>query len=375
LIVNGKMSKPIQTLDVRIPAAEAGCYTIAVGQGILADVWADIRRRWPNCSPFVVTDAAVAEAGHLKTLLGTAAAPVYVIEPAGEASKHIQTVAAIVEAMEKERLGRDTVVAALGGGTVGDIAGFAAAIFKRGVPVIQIPTTAVAQADSAIGGKTGVDSSVSKNAFGVFWHPAAVYIDVKTLLTLDDRQYRAGLVESVKHAAIADAVYFEYLENNIDAILKKDLSMLEYMAMTNCRIKASVVQEDPTEKNKRRILNYGHTIGHAVEAASGFGLLHGECVAIGMKAAGRIEKAMGLVRDSRLERIETLLRKLQMPAKIPANLKKERILDLLKMDKKAVGQWPRFVLLESLGQVWCKDGQWAADVPTGIVKETVSQLY
>lgn len=369
------MSQPKQTLNVKVPAAEAGCYTIAVGQGILADVWADVRRQRPDSAVFVVTDSAVARAGHLQTLLGTNTAPVYVIEPAGEASKHIQTVAAIVEAMERERLGRDTVVLALGGGTVGDIAGFAAAIFKRGVPVVQIPTTTVAQADSAIGGKTGVDSSVSKNAFGVFWHPSAVYIDVKTLLTLDDRQYRAGLVESVKHAAIADAAYFEYLEKNIDRILQKDLSLLEHIAAANCRIKAAVVEEDPTEKNKRRILNYGHTIGHAVEAAGRFNLLHGECVAVGMKAAGQIEKALGLVQDSRLERIEGILKKLGMPTAVPAALKKEQILGLLRLDKKAVGQRPKFVLLESLGRVRCADGQWAADVPPSIVEEIISQLY
>jgi 3-dehydroquinate synthase len=369
------MSLNVQKLEVKVPAVEASGYTITIGQGILADVWADIRRQWPNRVLFVVTDADVARTGHLKILLGSEEAPVYVIEPAGEASKHIGTVTAIVEAMEKRFLGRDTVIVAFGGGTVGDIAGFAAAIFKRGVPVVQIPTTTVAQADSSVGGKTGVDSSVSKNAFGVFWHPAAVYIDVKTLLTLDDRQYRAGLVESVKHAAIADAAYFECLERNIDRVLKKDLSTLEHIAVTNCRIKASVVEEDPTEKNKRRILNYGHTIGHAVESASGFGLLHGECVAIGMIAAGKIEKAIGLVNDNRIERIESLLKKLQMPTRIPANLKKEQLLNLLKMDKKAVGKRPRFVLLESLGKVWCKDGQWAADVSPKLINEIIDQLY
>ncbi|MCI0498963.1 MAG: 3-dehydroquinate synthase, partial [Planctomycetales bacterium] len=285
------MTQTVQTLDVTIPAVQAGRYRITIGQGILAGVWADIRRQWPKCSPFIVTDAALVKAGHLKTLLGSEDAPMYVIEPAGEASKHIQTVAAIVETMEKRFLGRDSIIIALGGGTVGDIAGFAAAIFKRGVPVVQIPTTTVAQADSSVGGKTGVDSSVSKNAFGAFWQPAAVYVDVATLATLDDRQYRAGLVESVKHAAIADAAYFTFLEKQIDAICSRDLSVLEQIALTNCRIKAAIVEEDPTEKNKRRILNYGHTIGHAVESASDYKLLHGECVAVGMIAAGKIEKA------------------------------------------------------------------------------------
>jgi 3-dehydroquinate synthase len=322
-----------------------------------------------------VTDAELVKAGHVKTLVGSNEVPMYVIDPAGEESKHIQTVVSIVEAMETEQLGRDSIIIALGGGTVGDIAGFAAAIFKRGIPVVQIPTTTVAQADSSVGGKTGVDSSVSKNAFGVFWQPAAVYIDVATLATLDGRQYRAGLVESVKHAAIRDKAYFELFEKNIEAIRNKDMSVLEQIAYTNCRIKADVVQQDPTEKNLRRILNYGHTIGHAVESASQFNLLHGESVAIGMIAAGKLEKALGLVADDRLERITNLLVKLGMPTRIPADITKEKIIELLRTDKKAVGKWPRFVLLESLGTTLCRDGQWAHEVAQDVVGKCLDAMY
>ena len=271
-------------------------------------------------------------------------------------------------------MGRDTLVVALGGGTVGDIAGFAAAIFKRGVPVVQIPTTTVAQADSSVGGKTGVDSTLSKNAFGSFWHPAAVYIDIETLKTLDDRQYRAGLVESVKHAAIADADYFNYLEKNSEALLSRDPSVLTHIAAENCRIKAAVVAEDPTEKNKRSILNYGHTLGHAVESASAFSLLHGEAVAIGMIAAGLLEKAMGLVTDDRLTRIRSLLEKLGQPTHIPANLSLDAITDLLKRDKKAVAQWPRFVLLETLGKTLCKNERWTQDVPVEALETVIKIL-
>jgi 3-dehydroquinate synthase len=370
-----KMGLQVQKLEVKIPAVEASSYPIAIGQGILGDLWDIIRQQWPNRAAFVVTDAELVKNGHVKTLIGPQKVPSYVIDPAGEQSKHIQTVVAIVEAMEKECLGRDSIIIALGGGTVGDIAGFAAAIFKRGVPVVQIPTTTVAQADSSVGGKTGVDSSVSKNAFGAFWQPAAVYIDVATLATLDGRQYRAGLVESVKHAAIRDKAYFEFFEKNIDAICDKDMSVLEKIAYTNCRIKADVVQEDPTEKNLRRILNYGHTIGHAVESASGFGLLHGEAVAIGMIAAGLIEKKLGLAGDDRLERIRNLLVKLEMPTQIPANITKEKIMDLLRTDKKAVSQWPRFVLLEALGKTLCRNGQWAHDVPQEVVEQGIDAMY
>ena len=199
------MAQNVQKLDVMVPAVGQSSYAITIGRGFLGGLWNLIAAQYPGLNPFIVTDSELVKAGHLKTLTGDETVPTFVIDPAGEVSKHIQTVVEIVEAMEKNDLGRDSLVVALGGGTVGDIAGFAAAIFKRGVPVVQIPTTTVAQADSSVGGKTGVDSSVSKNAFGAFWQPEAVYIDVETLLTLDDRQYRAGLVESVKHAAIMDA--------------------------------------------------------------------------------------------------------------------------------------------------------------------------
>jgi len=368
------MGQNVQKLDVMVPAVGQSGYTITIGRGILCDLWQQIKTQWPTLNPFIVTDSELVKVGHLKTLVGGESVPTYVIEPAGEVSKHIQTVVAIVEEMEKNNLGRDSIVVALGGGTVGDIAGFAAAIFKRGVPVIQIPTTTVSQADSSVGGKTGVDSSVSKNAFGAFWQPEAVYIDVETLLTLDDRQYRAGLIESVKHAAIMDAEYFEFFETNIDAICNKDLAILEKIAYTNCSIKAEVVQQDLTEKNMRRILNYGHTIGHAVESASGFELLHGESVAIGMIAAGKIEQALGLVADDRIKRIKALLLKLKMPITIPIALDKQRLIGLLRKDKKAVGQWPRFILLESLGTTFCKEGQWAHNVSQGIVEKCLDEL-
>lgn len=362
-------------LEVKIPEVPAGSYRIHIGRDILGGIRARLDEDFVKLKQFVVTDRAVAAAGHLDKLLGGTAAPTYIIDPPGECSKHINTVVAIVEAMEKAFLGRDTLIVALGGGTVGDIAGFSAAIFKRGVRVVQIPTTTVAQADSSVGGKTGVDSTISKNAYGAFWQPAAVYIDVETVKTLDDRQYRAGLVESVKHALIADAEYFDYLEANMPAILARDSGVLEHIARKNCEIKAEVVEEDPTEKNRRRILNFGHTIGHAVESASGFELLHGEAVAVGIIAAEHIAQKLDLVTPERLRRIERLLSGLSAPLKIDRYLQKAALIDIIKRDKKAVNQWPRFVLLEAIGRVLCRDGQWAHEVDPRIVDEILDRLY
>lgn len=362
-------------LEVRIPATEADSYKIQIGDGILDSLWGRIEAEFGCAGKFVITDSNVVAAGHLRKLLGPREIAAFVINPPGEVSKNINTVVSIIEVMERGCLGRDTIIVALGGGTVGDIAGFAAAVFKRGVGVIQIPTTTVAQADSAIGGKTGVDSSVSKNAFGAFWHPSAVYIDVGTLKTLDQRQYRAGLVESVKHAVIADAGYFEYLENNMDRILERQADVLERIAYFNCKIKASVVEVDPVEKNQRRMLNYGHTIGHAAESASGFELLHGEAVAIGMIGAGLIEMELGLAERSRVERVRKILKKLAVPVTLPADLAEDTLVDIIRRDKKAINKWPRFVLTDKIGQVHCRDGQWAVEVKEDLVRAVLKKLY
>jgi len=360
--------------EVHIPAVKARRYKIEIGTGILGRLWPQIEADFRQRGKFVVTDENLVSAGHLQKLLGPKNIPTFVIRPASESSKNINTVVSIIETMEKAYFGRDTVVVALGGGTVGDIAGFAASVFKRGVPVIQIPTTTVAQADSAVGGKTGVDSSISKNAFGAFWHPAAVYIDVAALTTLDDRQFRAGLVESVKHALIADSEYFGFLEQNLGAILERKADVLEKVADFNCRIKGKVVEADPHEQNQRRILNYGHTIGHAVEAASGFELLHGEAVAIGIIAAGLIEIELQLAQPDRLDRIRRILEKLGVPVKLPKDLVEAELIDLMKHDKKAIDKWPRFVLISDIGQVHSQDGQWAVKVGRQLVKKVLRKL-
>jgi 3-dehydroquinate synthase len=359
--------------EVKVPACETGSYKVQIGSGLLSSVQQEIEKQFTNQRVFIITDANVADAGHLQTLQAGKTIPNFVIRPGGEVSKNINTVVEIIEAMEKAYFGRDTVVVALGGGTVGDVGAFAASIFKRGVPVVQIPTTTVAQADSAIGGKTGVDSSVSKNAFGTFWHPAAVYVDVDTLKTLEDRQYRAGLVESVKHALIADKEYFDYLEENIDAMLDRDSETLVKLAEKNCRIKAAVVEEDPNEKNKRRILNYGHTIGHAVESESGFALLHGEAVAIGIMAAGQIEIEMKLSDGKRLERIRRIFERLAVPVSIPKNLPKEKLLATMRRDKKAASGRPRFVLTEDIGKVHCKDSRYAVEVEQKVIEKALEK--
>lgn len=368
------MDSTMRKIEVKIPARPKSSYTVAIGAEFLPSVLSKIKKLLPNRELFLITDANIAKTKHLKNLTPNLNLPCYIIRPAGEKSKNINTVTKIIEEMEKKALGRDCAVIALGGGTVGDIAGFVAAIYKRGVPVVQIPTTTVAQADSAIGGKTGVDSSISKNAYGAFWHPAAAFIDVSTLKTLDDKQFNAGLVESIKHALVADKDYFAYLRNNLDDILARKHKPLEYIAAKNCRIKAAVVEDDPYEKNKRRILNYGHTIGHAVESASNYKLLHGQAVAIGIIAANIIEQKLGFGDTERLVSLKQLFKKLNIKLRIPPMIQKRLLLDIISRDKKAIRKWPRFVLLEKTGKVLCKNGDYAHQVSRKIVEETIDIL-
>lgn len=365
----------MKQIDVKIPATPQTSYPIYIGNGLLNDVAKQVETNFPDKAKFIIIDSKLVEASHLKTLDPNGEIPFFEIDPPGESSKNIEMVIQMVEQMERSFLGRDTVIIALGGGTVGDMAGFAAAIFKRGIPIVQVPTTTVSQADSAVGGKTGVDSSVSKNAFGAFHFPSAVYIDVATLDTLDDREFKSGLVESIKHALICDETYFDIFESHIDEIIARDKKMLELIAERNCKIKAAVVEEDPRELNKRRILNYGHTVGHAIESASGFELLHGESVGIGILAAGLIELEIGLANLTQLQRIKTLFEKLSLPIKIPSEITEDMIIELLRRDKKSLSGWPKFVLLDGIGKVKTENSQYAVDVDEKIIRKILLQLY
>ncbi len=349
-------------------------YSVLIGHGMLGEVLADVQRLYPRRRVFLLTDANVRAAGHVAVLAGDRPLAQYVIEPPGEISKHIGTVTQILEAMEALKFGRDSLLVALGGGTVGDIGGFAAAIFKRGVPYVQVPTTTVAQADSSVGGKVGVDSRLSKNAYGVFKQPARVYVDVATLATLDDRAYRAGLVESVKHAMIADAAYFEYLEMHLDELLARDPAALESVAERNVTLKGRVVEQDVEEQGARRVLNYGHTVGHAVESASGYRLLHGEALALGILAAARIAEELRLAEESVRRRAEALLEKLGMPAKLPPEIHSGALLEIMSRDKKALEARPRFVLLDGIGHAREENGEYVRAVDPAVLAKALAGL-
>jgi 3-dehydroquinate synthase len=268
--------------------------------------------------------------------------------PDGERFKTMETMLSILDRLVELGAGRDTTLLALGGGVVGDITGFAAASYMRGVDFIQVPTTLLAQVDSSVGGKTGVNHPGGKNLIGAFHQPRMVMIDTDTLTTLPDRELRAGLAEVIKYGAIADAEFFGWLELNMDALLERDGPALAHAIRRSCEIKAAVVADDEREAGRRAILNFGHTFGHAIERCQGYGeWLHGEAVAAGMLMAcelsGLDPKDIGRVRD--------LVAAAGLPVKAPA-LGEAELRDAMGMDKKVLGKKLRFVLLKSLGEAF-----------------------
>ncbi len=271
--------------------------------------------------------------------------------PAGESSKTRETKQSIEDMMQKSLLGRDCAVIALGGGVVGDIAGFVAATYCRGVPYVQVPTTLVACVDSSVGGKTGVDTPSGKNLIGAFHQPIAVYADVELLSTLEPAHIVEGVAEVIKYGVIKDPELFAFLEENMDAVLNSNERALLHIIERGCSIKARVVEEDEKEADLRKILNFGHTVGHAVENLSGYSIPHGGAVAIGMVAEARISQAMGLLPESETRRIEDLIKSAGLPFEIPSGMDGARLFEAMKLDKKVRAGNVEMALPRAIGEM------------------------
>ncbi len=268
----------------------------------------------------------------------------------GEQAKSWQTVDKVCDALLEARCGRDSLIVALGGGVVGDLAGFVAAVFQRGVSFLQVPTTLLAQVDSSVGGKTAINHARGKNMVGAFHQPLAVIADVGVLDTLPDRELRSGLAEVIKHGFVLDLQFVGWLEANIGKLLARDRAALNHAVRRSCELKAQVVGADEREAGLRAILNFGHTFGHAIEAGMGYGeWLHGEAVAAGMVMAAELSKRAGLLRKEDADRVKALIARAGLPVQGP-RLAIERYLDLMQVDKKATGGQMRFILLDGLGR-------------------------
>ena len=330
------------TLDVDLGARS---YPIFIGRDLFqGGVELSAYMRGRDC--LVVTNDVVAPLyrERLQPALGPVDARTVVL-PDGEANKTLATMVTILDTLVAARAGRDTTIVALGGGVVGDIAGFAAASYMRGVDFIQVPTSLLAQVDSSVGGKTGVNHPEGKNLIGAFHQPRCVLIDTDTLATLPDRELSAGLAEVIKYGAIVDAEFLGWLEQNIERLLDRDAECLATAITRSCEIKAAVVAEDEREAGRRAILNYGHTFGHAIESCQAYGdWLHGEAVAAGMIMAARLS---GLAAAD-VDRLRRLVARAGLPVD-PPTIDKARMLAAMGLDKKVEGRRLRFVLLDSLG--------------------------
>ena len=298
---------------------------------------------------------------------GVAVVPV--VLPDGEKHKNWETLNTVFDKLLASRCERGTTIIALGGGVVGDISGFAAATYQRGIPFIQIPTTLLAQVDSSIGGKTAINHPLGKNMIGAFYQPRVVISDMQTLKTLPERELKAGLAEIIKHGVIKDKDFFAWLENNIERILACDVEALAHAVLRSCEIKGAVVVEDERELGDRALLNFGHTFGHAIENAFGYGTwLHGEAVAAGMALASDLSVRMGLLEQRDAARIGKLLIRAGLPAKV-TGVSSSQMLRLMSMDKKAKDGKLRFILLNSLGSALI-----CGDVPPETLEKTLALL-
>jgi 3-dehydroquinate synthase len=346
------VSADIHTLRV---ALEERSYDIEIGSGNLRNFSSFLRQRCQTEHAILITDTTVDPlyADALGDQLVETGWEVHLlVVDAGEQSKSTEVASQLWETMLAEGADRQTVVVAVGGGVVGDLAGFVAASYARGIPFVQIPTTLLAQVDSSVGGKVGVNLPGAKNMVGAFWQPLGVLIDVDVLGTLPAREYRAGLAEVVKYGVILDADFFRYLQQQVEAIGAQDPQVLATIVLHCCRLKAEVVQQDERETTGlRAILNYGHTFAHALEAAGEYGqLLHGEAVAMGMDCAARLAARMGRVGETFVEEQHRLLQALQLETALP-DYSPDELLRLMYHDKKVEQGQLRFVLPDRLGHV------------------------
>lgn len=340
-------------------------YPISIGTGIIGQVGAYLQTAGIAKRYGIISDDQVAAlyGGRLQESLRLAGidSELFVF-PHGEASKHLHTIGELASTLAEHGFDRGDALIALGGGVTGDITGFLASIYMRGIPFVQIPTTLLAQVDSSVGGKTGVDIPQGKNLIGTFYQPRAVFIDTDVLRTLPNEEFVGGMAEVIKYGASIDADFFAWLGHNREAILALDPMVIVPMIRRCCEMKAAVVEQDEREGGLRRILNFGHTIGHAVEAASGYQLIHGCAVAIGMRAVAELAVRGGYADRAVAESIGQMLEAFTLPTEIPAGFEREVLRKYLRADKKTIGGRVFFVLPEQIGKVRITDQVAEADI-------------
>ena len=349
-------------------------YDITIGKDLFENFISGLEDNPIAYSYVIVTDSNVRKlyGEKLKSLIDGIAEKTLLLDfPAGEKQKTREIKTEIEDKMLEAGFGRDSALIALGGGVVGDIAGFIAATYTRGIPYIQFPTTLVACVDSSIGGKTAVDTPHGKNLIGSFYQPEAVIIDINTLTTLGTEEVREGLAEIIKYGIIADYELFDLIEKRSEDIFNYDNELLSIIIEKCCRIKGDVVENDEKESNLRKILNFGHTIGHAIENHSNYTLTHGNSISIGMMLEGLIAVKLGIWSENDLERVKSVFLATGLPVEIPFDINPEILISSMKIDKKSRGGTIEMSLPEAIGKIYSLDGKYSLKIEDKIIREVL----
>lgn len=344
-------------------------YPVQIGAGLLGDA-AWLGTVLPARKVAIVTNTTVAPLYAALVHAARRSQETHdIVLPDGESFKTLATVTTIFDTLLERRFARDDLIVALGGGVIGDMAGFAAACYQRGIGFVQIPTTLLAQVDSSVGGKTGVNHPLGKNMIGAFHQPRAVVADISTLRTLPLRELRAGLAEVIKYGLICDAPFFDWLESNVEALLALDAAAVTHAVHRSCSIKAAIVARDEHEQGDRALLNLGHTFGHAIESVTGYSRwLHGEAVAAGMMMAATLSQRCGLLPEAQLARLESVLQRFGLPTRMPGESSVAAALEAMSLDKKVKDGRMRLVLLRELGAAFV-----TADYPQDALRATLTE--
>jgi len=350
-----------------------GTYPVYVEAGALARLGELVDEHLPRRRVAMIADASVLELYRGGRLGAAPWNGETITFAAGERSKTRDSWAGLTDALMERGFGRDSGLIALGGGVTGDLAGFVAATYMRGVPHLQVPTTLLAMLDASVGGKTGVDTPQGKNLVGAFHPPAAVVADPRTLATLADRDYRAGLAEAVKHGLVADRAYFQWMEINAPALVSRSLDTLTQLIRRSVEIKAEVVGGDERESGRRAILNAGHTVAHALEQVSDYELPHGEAVALGLVVECELAEQLGVASAGLRKRVAALLGQLGLPGQLPPGLDRTALVGTMATDKKNRSGQIHFALARQLGEMHRKDG-WTIPVPAEAIRAAITTL-
>jgi len=351
---------------IQVELREAG-YPVYLGRGVLRDesLW---KRHLGRGKVLIVSNEVVAPLylEQLLSALSSRQSAVHIL-PEGEKHKTIESWSGILDRLAEEQARRDATLIALGGGVVGDLGGFAAASYMRGIRFVQVPTTLLAQVDASVGGKTGVNHARGKNLIGAFHQPSAVFVDTDTLTTLGTREYSAGLAEVVKYGAIMDRALFDWLGKSADAIRSRQPDALQHLIRRSVRNKAEIVAADERESGVRALLNFGHTFGHAMETLSEYAqFLHGEAVAMGMVIAARLSELRGLCPANTAEEISKLLKMLGLPTSLPSSLGTREMMRIMELDKKATAGGLRLILLRTIGEAFIDDASMPEDIAAAL---------